>query len=88
MSKKTKFFSDFSKIATDTFGTFAGVKKEIETIVKIRIERFINKADLVKREEFEVLKLLVEKITKKNRELEKLVKPSKSKRRLKIKKNK
>ncbi len=88
MSKKTKIFSDFSKIASDTFGTFTGVKKEIETIVKIRIERFINKADLVKREEFEVLKLLVRKIEKRNQELEKLVKSLKSKRRLKVNKNK
>ena len=43
---------------------YVDVKKEIETIVKIKIEKFINKADLVKRDEFEILKLRVDKLTK------------------------
>ena len=71
MNKKTKFISDFTKIATDTLGTISGIKKEIETIVKIRIEKFINKADLVKRNEFEVLKLRVDKLSKNVDELKK-----------------
>ena len=56
MNRKTKIFKDFSKMATDAFGTFSGLRKEIETIAKIKIDKMINRADLVKREEFETLK--------------------------------
>ena len=79
MNKKTKIFSDFSKIAVDAFGTLSGIKKEIDTIVKMKLEKFINKADLVKRDEFEVLKLMVNKLSKKNSNLEKSIKSLKSK---------
>ena len=73
MNKKTKIFFDFSKIAVDAFGTFSGIKKEIETIVKIKLEKFINKADLIKRDEFEILKLRVSKLSRKNAKLEETV---------------
>ena len=73
MNKKTKIFSDFSKIAVDAFGTLSGIKKEIDTIVKIKLEKFINKADLIKRDEFEILKLRVNKLSRKNAKLEEKV---------------
>ena len=44
MSKTNKIFSDFSKIATYAFGTISDIKKEIVAIVKIRIEKVINRA--------------------------------------------
>ena len=84
MNKKTKIFSDFSKIATDALGTISGIKKEIETIVKINIEKIIKKTDLVKREEFVVLKSMIQKISKQNKDLEKEIIALKKK--IKIKK--
>ena len=86
MIKKTKILSDFSKIASDAFGTFSGVKNEIETIAKIKIEKIINKADLVRRQEFEVLKIMVRKLSKKNNDLEKELKSLKKKNSYRLKK--
>ena len=79
MNKKNKFFSDFSKIATDAYGAFSGVRKELENIIKIRVEKIINKTDLIRREEFEILKLMVQKLSKKNKDLERLIRKSKFK---------
>jgi len=73
MSKKNKIFSDFSKIATDAFGTISGIKKEIETIVKIKIEKVINKSNLVKRNEFDIIKKILQKQSKKIDEMEKSI---------------
>ena len=65
MSKTNKIFSDFSKIATDTFGTISDIKKEIEAIVKVRIEKVINRSNLVKRKEFEISKQILQKHSEK-----------------------
>ena len=62
MANKTKILSDLSKIAVDAMSTFSGLKKEIETIVKIKVEKAINKLNLVNRDEFEALKAIVEEI--------------------------
>ncbi len=69
MVNKTKILSELSKIAVEAMSTFSGIKKEIETIVKVRVNRVINKMNLVKREEFEVLKKMVQKIIIENKKL-------------------
>ena len=69
MVNKTKILSELSKIAVDAMSTFSGIKKEIETIVKLRVNRVINKMNLVKRDEFEVLKQMVQKLIIENRKL-------------------
>ena len=61
MVNKTKILSELSKIAVDAMSTFSGLRKEIETIVKLRVERAINKMNLVRRDEFETLKKIVQK---------------------------
>ena len=61
MVNKTKILSELSKIAADAMSTFSGFKKEVETIVKLRVNRIINNMNLVKREEFEILKKMVQK---------------------------
>jgi len=74
MVNKSKILSDLSKIAVDAMSTFSSLKKEIETLVSLRVNKIINKMNLVKREEFEVLKKLVQKMIIEN---EKLKKPPK-----------
>ena len=69
MSNKTKILSDLSKIVVDAMSTFSGLKKEIETIVRLRVEKAINKMNLVKRDEFEVLKKVVQKLTSERKSL-------------------
>jgi len=71
MVNKTKILSDLSKIAVEAMGTFSGLKKEIETIVKLRVEKVINKMNLVRRDEFEILKKVVQKMALENKELKK-----------------
>ena len=62
MVNKNKILSDLSKMALDAMSTFSGVKKEIETIVSLRVNKVLNKMNLVKRDEFEVLKEIVQKL--------------------------
>ena len=69
MVNKTKILSDLSKMALDAMSTFSGIKKEVETIVSLRVNKVINKMNLVKRDEFEVLKKLVQKLSDQNKKL-------------------
>ncbi len=62
MINKSKILSDLSKIAVDAMSTFSGLKKEIETIVSLKVNKIINKMNLVKRDEFDVLKKMVQKV--------------------------
>ena len=58
-------------MAVDAMDTFSGVKKEVETIVSLKVNKVINKMNLVKRDEFEVLKKLVQKLSNENEKLRK-----------------
>jgi BMFP domain-containing protein YqiC len=87
MVNKSKILSDLSKMAVDAMGTFSGVKKEVETIVGLRVNKIINKMNLVRRDEFEVLKKLVQKLIIENQDI-KQKKSSPIKRSHKFKKKK
>ena len=71
MVNKSKILSDLSKIAVDAMSTFSGLKKEIETLVSLRVNKIINKMNLVKRDEFDVLKKMVQKVLIENEDLKK-----------------
>ena len=71
MVNKSKILSDLSKMAVDAMSTFSGVRKEVEIIVSLRVNKIINKMQLVKRDEFEVLKKLVQKLLVENKRLKK-----------------
>ena len=74
MVNKTKILSDLSKMAVDALSTLSGIKKEVNTIVRLRIDKAINKMKLVKRDEFEILKKMVQKLVI---EKDKLIKTNK-----------
>ena len=86
MSNKTKILSELSKIAVDAMSTFSGLKKEIEIIVKLKVEKAINKMNLVRRDEFEALKKVVQKLASKRKNLENKLKKNSLKSRKKKKK--
>ncbi len=88
MVNKTKILSDLSKMAIDAMSTFSGIKKEINTIVRLRIDKTINKMKLVKRDEFEILKKTVQKLANEHDNLKKTIKKSKLPSRKKKKKRK
>ena len=71
MVNKNKILSDLSKIAVDAMSTFSGLKKEVETLVSLRVNKIINKMNLVKRDEFDVLKKMVQKMLIENKKLKK-----------------
>ena len=88
MVNKNKILSDLSKIAVDAMSTFSGLKKEVETLVSLRVNKIINKMNLVKRDEFEVLKKMVQKILIENDELKKAQKKPSVRKKKTIKKKK
>jgi BMFP domain-containing protein YqiC len=88
MVNKSKILSDLSKIAVDAMSTFSGLKKEIETLVSLRVNKIINKMNLVKRDEFEVLKKMVQKALIENDELKKAQKKPSARKKKTIKKKK
>ena len=86
MVNKSKILSDLSKIAVDAMGTFASLKKEIETLVSIRVNKIINKMNLVKRDEFDVLKKMVQSMIIEKEKSKKIRKSQKNSRKKTIKK--
>jgi len=88
MVNKSKILSDLSKIAVDAMSTFSGLKKEIETLVSLRVNKIINKMNLVKRDEFDVLKKMVQKVLIENEVLKKTQKKPSIKKKKTIKKKK
>ena len=87
MVNKNKILSDLSKIAVDAMSTFSGLKKEVETLVSLKVNKIISKMNLVKRDEFDVLKKMVQKVLIENDELKKTQKkPVKKKKTIKKKK--
>jgi BMFP domain-containing protein YqiC len=88
MVNKNKILSDLSKIAVDAMSTFSGLKKEIETLVSLRVNKIINKMNLVKRDEFDVLKKMVQKVLIENDELKKAQKKPSVRKKKTIKKKK
>ena len=71
MVNKNKILSDLSKFAVDAMSTFSGIKEEIETIVSLRVNKVIKKMNLVKKDEFEVLRRMVQKLIDDNENLKK-----------------
>ena len=82
MVNKSKILSDLSKIAVDAMSTFSGLKKEVETLVSLRVDKIINKMNIVKRDEFDVLKKMVQKLIIENDKL------NKTKKKISLKKKK
>ena len=66
MVNRNKILSDLSKFAVDAMSAFSGIKEEIETIVALRVDKVIKKMNLVKKDEFEVLKKMVQKLSVEN----------------------
>ena len=89
MVNKSRILSDLSKFAVDAMSTFSSLRKEIETMVSLRVDKVINKMNLVKRDEFNSLKRIVQKSIIDNEKLKKVRKKStKKKKKTVLRKNK
>ncbi len=61
-----RILDDFAKLMTDAAGAAQGVRKEVETAFHAQAERWLNGMDLVKREEFEVVREMAIKVLDEN----------------------
>ena len=61
MQTDNRLLDDIARVAGGAFGTLAGIRNEVETLVKQRLERFLADLDHVPREEFEAVRAMAEK---------------------------
>ena len=61
MSNSEKILKSLSSLIENGILTSKDIKKEISTDLKFTRDKIINKLDLVSREEFEVLKKIIQK---------------------------
>lgn len=60
MSTTSRIFDDIGRLMNDAAGLADGVRREIETAVKAQAERLVADMDLVKRDDFDALRELVQ----------------------------
>jgi len=73
MQTRNRFFDDLAKVANSAAGTVAGMKDEVEQMVRNRVESFIDGMNLVTREEFEVARAMAAKARDEQERLEKRI---------------
>lgn len=61
MQSNNRLLDDIARIASGAVGAAAGVRTEIEALIKDRLQRVLSESDLVPREEFEVVKAMATK---------------------------
>ena len=76
MSNTEKILKSISSLIENGILTSEDIKKEISTDMKFKKDKIINKLELVSREEFEVLKKIVQK---QDAIIKKLIKSKKTK---------
>lgn len=60
MTQGGKIFDELGKLMNNAAGVADGVRREIETAVKSQLERLVADMDLVKREDYDALRELVQ----------------------------
>ena len=73
MQTENRLLDDLARVAGGAFGALAGIRNEIEELVKQRLERLLADLDHVPREEFEAVKAMAEKARIEQETLEKRV---------------
>ena len=61
MQVNNRLLDDLARLATGAVGAAAGVRGEVETLIRERLRRLLDDADLVRREEFEAVKAMAAK---------------------------
>lgn len=73
MQIKNKLLNDLAKTATGALGGIQSVKNEIDGLIQSGIQKNIKDMNLVKREEFNVVKEMATKARLENEELKKQI---------------
>lgn len=64
-----RIFDEFAKLMTDGAGVAQGIKREAETAFRAQAEGFLANMDLVKREEFDVVREMASRAREENEAL-------------------
>lgn len=56
MQTSNRFLDDVAKVASGAVSTLAGVRQEVDAMVRQRVERLVADFDLVTRDEFEAVR--------------------------------
>ncbi len=65
----SRFFDELAKLMTNAAGAASGVRKEVDNLVQTQVERVLNNINVVKREEFDVMREMAEKARMENDKL-------------------
>lgn len=60
MTQGSKIFDELGKLMNNAAGVADGVRREVDTMVKAQLERLVADMELVKREDFDALRELVQ----------------------------
>jgi BMFP domain-containing protein YqiC len=66
---QSKFFDELAKMMSNASGAAQGVRKEVDSLVQSQVERILNNLNVVKREEFDVVRDMAEKARLENERL-------------------
>lgn len=66
---QTRFFDELAKLMTNAAGAAQGVRREIDTLIQAQMERVLGNMELVKREEFDMVKAMAAKAREENEAL-------------------
>ncbi|WP_323015802.1 accessory factor UbiK family protein [Devosia sp.] len=60
MNQSNRIFDDLGRLMNEAAGMADGVRREVETVVRSQAQRLVADMDLVKREDFDALRELVQ----------------------------
>ena len=64
-----RVFDEFAKMMTGAAGAAQGLRQEAENVMRSQADRILADMDVVRREEFEVVKAMAEKAREENEQL-------------------
>lgn len=70
MQMENRLFDDLARVASGALNTLSGIKDEVETRIRERLERWANEMDLITREEFEAVRAMAAKARAEQERLE------------------
>jgi len=56
MNQNNRIFDGLGRVMNEAAGLADGVRREVETVVKAQVQRFVTDMDLVKREDYDALR--------------------------------
>ena len=73
MNQNNRIFDGLGRVMNEAAGVADGVRREVETMVKSQANRIVADMDLVKREEFDIVKEMASQARAENEALKKRI---------------